>query len=82
MANAGYAETSKTKDAIAWTILYGGTAAAQFALTTLAVSAGLLDKNVAKAMKRTLSKAGPQFKRMAWEKYQKTGSIIKMFESD
>ena len=72
---------NKAKDALAWTILYGGTAAAKFAICTLAVSAGLIDKGRAKMFTKMYYKIGPQMKRSAWAAYERSGSIVKMLDN-
>ena len=69
---------NKTKDALAWTILHGGTAAAKFAICTVAVAAGFLDRATAKNVNKLASKMLPHQKEKAWKVYTETGSIAKM----
>lgn len=74
------ANRSQAKDALAWTILHGGYAAAKFALTTAAVAAGLIDKHVARQLSKTIAKMSPHLKRKAWNHYERTGNIWEMIE--
>ena len=70
---------NKTKDALAWTILHGGTAAAKFAILTVAVAAGFLDRAAANNINKVSSKILPHQKEKAWKVYTETGSIAEMF---
>lgn len=72
---------NKAKDALAWTLLYGGTAAAQFAICVVAVGAGFVDKYAARNLSKYISKVGPKVKKEAYDVYLKTGSIVEMFEA-
>lgn len=72
---------NKAKDILAWTLLYGGTAAAQFAICTVAVAAGFVDKYAARNLSKYVSKVGPKLKKEAYDVYLETGSIVKMLDA-
>lgn len=72
---------NKAKDTFAWTILYGGTAAAKFAICTVGVAAGFVDKGASVYIQKTIGKMGPKIKKQAWDVYLETGSIKEMFDS-
>ena len=57
---------NKAKDAFAWTLLYGGTAAAQFAICVVGVGAGFVDKYAARNLSKYLAKVGPKAKKAAY----------------
>lgn len=66
---------------MAWTLLYGGTAAAKFAICVVAVGAGFVDKYTARNLSKYVSKVGPQIKKHAYDVYLETGSIADMFNA-
>lgn len=71
---------NKAKDALAWAILYGGTAAAKFAICTVGVAAGFVDRGTAKQVTIFVAKMTPQMKKSAWEVYTQTGNIGAMID--
>ena len=68
------------KDALAWTICYGGTAAAQAAIVSAIIATGLIDERYARSLSKNFSKISGQVKRKAWSKYKETGSIKEMLK--
>lgn len=68
------------KDALAWTICYGGTAAAQAALVSAIVATGLIDDSYASVLSKNFSKISGSAKSSAWRTYKDTGSIQEMLK--
>jgi hypothetical protein len=69
---------SKAKDAIAWSIVYGGGTLAQVGFFAAAVSAGLLSPHLARnlASNPSIRRGLGEDKKRAWDKYKETGNLF------
>ena len=72
---------SPAKDALAKTIIWGGFAAAKFAICTAGLAVGLVDKYMARDVVKYMAKCGPQEKQRLWRVYEETGSIAEIFNN-
>lgn len=79
--NISSCERSRAKDAFAKAILWGGFAAAKFAICTLAVEVGLIDANTANYLSKYISKLSHKEKQRLWQVYEESGSIGAIFSN-
>ena len=66
---------TKSKDALAWSIIYGGTALAQTVALSAAVAAGFVHPKAGQSLMRSLGPNLTDRKKQAWQYYTKTGDI-------
>lgn len=72
-------QRSKAQDAIAWSIIYGGSAIVQMGVFAAAVSAGLLSPSMARSYQfnPSIRNATGKSKKKAWDKYKETGDLFR-----
>lgn len=75
-------QRSKAQDAIAWSIIYGGSAIVQMGFFAAAVSVGLVSPSVARSMQSNpaIRNATGSAKKKAWNKYKETGDLFRAID--
>ncbi|TRT84685.1 MAG: hypothetical protein EWV82_08090 [Microcystis aeruginosa Ma_AC_P_19900807_S299] len=70
-------QRSKAQDAIAWSVIYGGSAIVQMGVLAAAVSAGLLSPSLSRQVSLGTRNATGHSKNRAWNKYKETGDLFR-----
>lgn len=69
------AEQSEWKDALAWTIIYGGSTVAKIAALAVAVSIGIITQKQSQLLSYSLGRSLDGSRNKAWETYKSTGNL-------
>lgn len=69
-------ERSKAKDALAATLIYGGSTAVQAGFFAAAIAAGLISPAAAHGVQHAARSGFGTAQKVAWQHYEKTGNIL------